>query len=294
MNGVLLPSVSELVSGRPSQWAAAPETRQFPARFLAHRSRARAGIVRTGTTWPRSPRSWPPPSARRSRRPGSTHCRECPPLAGPVYVDREMWEKVVLEPALERVQVHVGGSDHGADRDSAVNSRDPHRRGYRHRHSGRPAAAPVRALPSCGGRARPDPGGHGHRTGASGGAREAPRRNRGGAKQRQGREAPSRCRFPSERRICRASAGCGPRSGRHRVARDAYVEEAARWLPEAARPTHGDETKDPRPGAGGGRQRRHARLREQASRWSNTTWKPCQTAPTALEDRRATILPTWC
>ncbi len=31
---------------------------------------------------------------------------DCPPLPEPVYVDREMWEKVVLNLALQRLQVH--------------------------------------------------------------------------------------------------------------------------------------------------------------------------------------------
>ncbi len=53
---------------------------------------------------------------------------DCEPLPEPVYVDREMWEKVVREPALERVQAHVRGAHrrHAAlDRRRARSSRCP-------------------------------------------------------------------------------------------------------------------------------------------------------------------------
>ena len=64
-------------------------------------SRIEAGRVQatlsSPRTWPRSPRSWPAPSAPRCERAGprrsswtARRCRE------PVYVDREMWEKIVL------------------------------------------------------------------------------------------------------------------------------------------------------------------------------------------------------
>ena len=41
---------------------------------------------------------------------------DCPPLAQPVSVDRDMWEKIVLEPSLERVQVHFRRRYHRAPR----------------------------------------------------------------------------------------------------------------------------------------------------------------------------------
>ena len=49
---------------------------------------------------------------------------DCPPLAEPVFVDREMWEKVVLNSALQRVQIHLRGRDYrvssGRPRSSVV------------------------------------------------------------------------------------------------------------------------------------------------------------------------------
>ena len=51
-------------------------------------------------------------SAIGARRPDACSST-CPPLDEPVYVDREMWEKIVLNLALERVQVHVRRRDRG-------------------------------------------------------------------------------------------------------------------------------------------------------------------------------------
>ena len=39
---------------------------------------------------------------------------DCPPLPEPVYVDREMWAKIVLNLLSNALQVHVRGRDHGA------------------------------------------------------------------------------------------------------------------------------------------------------------------------------------
>ena len=33
----------------------------------------------------------------------------CGPMSEPVYVDADMWEKIGLQPAVERVQIHVRG-----------------------------------------------------------------------------------------------------------------------------------------------------------------------------------------
>ena len=60
---------------------------------------SRPGACRPATsrsTWPPSPPTWPACSAPRSSGPGWPSRWTAPPLAEPVYVDREMWEKVVL------------------------------------------------------------------------------------------------------------------------------------------------------------------------------------------------------
>ena len=44
--------------------------------------------------------------APRVERAGLQLVVDCPPLPEPVYVDREMWEKIVLNLTLERVQIH--------------------------------------------------------------------------------------------------------------------------------------------------------------------------------------------
>ena len=62
---------------------------------------------------PRSPPSSPACSARRSSAPAWRYRVDCPPIAEPIYVDRDMWEKIVLNLPVERVQVHVRGRDRG-------------------------------------------------------------------------------------------------------------------------------------------------------------------------------------
>ena len=81
---------------RPSQRAAAAEAGEHAARLLAHRSRPHATRPTSRPISRRSPPIWPASSARRWRRPASSLIVDCPPLPEPVYVDRDMWEKIVL------------------------------------------------------------------------------------------------------------------------------------------------------------------------------------------------------
>ncbi len=81
---------------RAPQRRALAEARQHAARLLAHRGRPRAGQLRADR-----PRAFTAelasqlPLGHRAGRP-ATASSTAPPLPEPVYVDRDMWEKIVL------------------------------------------------------------------------------------------------------------------------------------------------------------------------------------------------------
>ena len=118
---------------------------------------AASGALRAGRSRRASPPSWPATfrSAIDTRRPAACasiarRCRE------PVYVDRDMWEKIVLNLLSNALQVHASTArsrSRCGRRPTA--RRSSSRARHRHRHPGRRAAAPVRALPPRRGRARP-------------------------------------------------------------------------------------------------------------------------------------------
>ena len=71
------------------------EARQRAARLLAHRSRPRRGVVRADRPRRAHERARQHvPLGDRARRPAAR--LDLPPLEEPAYVDREMWEKIVL------------------------------------------------------------------------------------------------------------------------------------------------------------------------------------------------------
>ena len=89
-------------------------------------------------------------------RAGLEYVVECPPLPEPVYVDREMWEKIVLNLVSNALKSTFDGDIRVSishDGSAALLDRERHR----HRDSRPRAAAPVRALPPRGGRAPPQP-----------------------------------------------------------------------------------------------------------------------------------------
>ena len=79
-----------------SQRPAAAEAGQHAARFLAHRGGPGAGALRADRSRRLHRRAGQRTSARRSSGPGSACVSTAPPLPQPVYVDRDMWEKIVL------------------------------------------------------------------------------------------------------------------------------------------------------------------------------------------------------
>ena len=154
---------------------------------------------------------------------------DCPPLPKPVYVDREMWEKIVLNLVSNafkftfegEIEVSVAPAHRGTDRAR-----------HRHGHSGGRDPAPVRAFPPRQGRARTFLRGQRHRSRAGAGAGEAAWRHRAGRKRGRPRQPLHRLN-PARQ----GASACRPHRGRaharlDRAAAEAYVEEALRWLPE--------------------------------------------------------------
>ena len=72
------------------------QARQHAARLLAPPGGPGGGPLRAGRPRRVPPPSWRACSARPSSARGSTSRSTVPPLPEPVYVDRDMWEKVVL------------------------------------------------------------------------------------------------------------------------------------------------------------------------------------------------------
>ena len=129
---------------------------------------------------------------------------EAPPLPEPVYVDRDMWEKVVLNLLSNAFKFTMAGEI----RVTVASDRRARGRGHgdrhRHRHPRGRAAAALRALPPGGRRARAHPRGHRHRAGAGAGAGAAARRDgsrgkRAEARQHLHRPPPARHRAPRSR-----------------------------------------------------------------------------------------------
>ena len=103
---------SGTAGGRASQCPATAASRQYAAGFLPHRGGPHRRQLRTDRPRAVDGGASRACSDRRSRRRASQLVVDCDPLPEPVYVDREMWEKIRPESAVERPQVHVRGPDH--------------------------------------------------------------------------------------------------------------------------------------------------------------------------------------
>ena len=82
--------------GRAAEQPAPAEAGQHAARFLAHRGGTAAGAPRSRSISARSPPTIASVFRSTIESAGLTFTVDCPPLDEPVAVDREMWEKVVL------------------------------------------------------------------------------------------------------------------------------------------------------------------------------------------------------
>ena len=242
---------------RPAQRITSGQAGQHPAGFLAHRGRPDRRHSLSRSTSPPSPPSWPASSARPSsgrawRSSWTAHrCDE------PVYVDRDMWEKVILNLLSQRAEVHLR-RHHRRRRARGGRRSGGHRRRHRHRRAGRGDAAAVRAVPPHRERPRPVQRGQRHRPGPGQGAGRAARRHH---HRRQHRGAGTTftirlpfgaAHLPAERVVA------GRRERRASSAAAApYVQEALRWLPADSRTRRGSTARrQRRDRAGSGRGRR--------------------------------------
>ena len=135
---------------------------------------------------------------------------DAPPLAEPVHVDRDMWERVVLNLLSNALKFTLAGSVQVQPRTGRRRGPPPGP-GHRHRHSRRRAASPLPALPPRAGRARPDPRGLGDRPCPGERHRAAARRTDLGREPLGGGQ---RLRGPDPPRPCPSAGGAGARRGR--------------------------------------------------------------------------------
>ena len=99
----------------------------------------------------------------------------CPALREPVFIDREMWEKIVLNLLSNAFKFTFAGEIEVSCRADGAYARG-YSPGYRHGHSRARTAAHLRALSPRGQHKKPDARRDRHRPRAREGAREAARR----------------------------------------------------------------------------------------------------------------------
>ena len=205
----------------------------------------------------------------------------CEALPEPVFVDREMWERVVLNLLSNAFKFTLAGSIGVSLRPCRRRGRA---RGQRHRlgHPRSGARPHLRALPPRRRRARAHARGLGHRPGAGPRAGAAARRRDRRSRRCWARDRRSWCACRPARRTCpptgssatpprgRSAVGCARRLERRRALRRGGAALAARRRRRA-------------PGRAGGHSR--ARRRPAAACWSPTTTPTCASTSGACSSR---------
>ena len=287
--------------GDPPQRPAAAQAGQHAAGLLPARVRPRRGAGSSRSTWPATPASWAACSSPAAERVGLRLTVDCPPLPEPVYVDRDLWAKIVLNLISNALKFTFDGrrsrsrcredrrarsSCRVADTGTGIPAAElPHLFERFHRVTGA-GRGPTRA-PASGWRWSPSSSAlHGGDVSVEQRARRGQHLHGAGPVRRATTCPPTRSPTP------RRPSGRRARGGRGLPGRGAPVA----WGTDAelARRPTGRQPATPSAGPGRRRQRRHPRVRRGPARRGVRRAHRRRTAPTALSHGPRPVRRTWC